>query len=99
MWEQPTHIGIGVHNRTKILSNPGIEPRSPALQVDSLPAEPQGEAPKQFSGLLNSNIVISKGLLNFSNTAVFVRDILCVGYKASFKAHALFNISPIKIIK
>ena len=25
------------------LSNPGIEPRSPALQVDSLPAEPQGK--------------------------------------------------------
>ena len=25
------------------LGNPGIEPRSPALQVDSLPAEPQGK--------------------------------------------------------
>ena len=25
------------------LPNPGIEPRSPALQVDSLPAEPQGK--------------------------------------------------------
>ena len=24
-------------------SNPGIEPRSPTLQVDSLPAEPQGK--------------------------------------------------------
>ena len=24
-------------------SNPGIKPRSPALQVDSLPAEPQGK--------------------------------------------------------
>ena len=24
-------------------SNPGIEPRSPALQADSLPAEPQGK--------------------------------------------------------
>ena len=24
------------------LPNPGIEPRSPALQVDSLPTEPQG---------------------------------------------------------
>ena len=24
------------------LSNPGIKPRSPALQADSLPAEPQG---------------------------------------------------------
>ena len=26
------------------LPNPGIEPRSPTLQVDSLPAEPQGES-------------------------------------------------------
>ena len=25
------------------LLNPGIEPRSPALQVDSLPAEPPGK--------------------------------------------------------
>ena len=25
------------------LPNPGIEPRPPALQVDSLPAEPQGK--------------------------------------------------------
>ena len=29
------------------LSNPGIEPRSPALQVDSLPAEPQGKLKAQ----------------------------------------------------
>ena len=28
------------------LPNPGIEPRSPALQVDSLPAEPQGKPDK-----------------------------------------------------
>ena len=27
------------------LSNPGIEPRSPALQVDSLPSEPQAKPP------------------------------------------------------
>ena len=26
------------------LPNPGIEPRSPSLQVDSLPAEPQGKS-------------------------------------------------------
>ena len=28
---------------TKSLSKQGIEPRSPALQVESLPAEPQGK--------------------------------------------------------
>ena len=27
------------------LPNPGIEPRSPALQVDSLPSEPPGKSP------------------------------------------------------
>ena len=27
------------------LSNPGIEPRSPALQADSLPSEPPGKPP------------------------------------------------------
>ena len=31
------------------LSNPGIEPRSPTLQVDSLPAKPQGK-PKESLG-------------------------------------------------
>ena len=29
------------------LPNPGMEPRSPALQVDSLPFEPQGKPPKK----------------------------------------------------
>ena len=32
------------------LPNPGIEPRSPALQADSLPAEPQ-EKPKAYPTL------------------------------------------------
>ena len=32
------------------LPNPGIEPKSPALRVDSLPAEPQGEAQEYWSG-------------------------------------------------
>ena len=39
-WNSPgQNTGVG------ILFNPGIEPRSSALQVDSLPAEPQ-EKPK-----------------------------------------------------
>ena len=32
------------------LPNLGIEPRSPALQADSLQAEPQGEAQEYWSG-------------------------------------------------
>ena len=33
------------------LSNPGIEPKSPTLQVDSLPAEPQGMGQGEISKL------------------------------------------------
>jgi len=36
------------------LPKPGIEPRSPALQVDSLPAEPPGKSDKKESTLLCS---------------------------------------------
>ena len=32
------------------LPNPGIEPRSPALQADSLPAEPQGKPQEYWNG-------------------------------------------------
>jgi len=34
--------------------NPGIEPRSPALQVDSLPAEPPGKPKNTEVGSLSS---------------------------------------------
>ena len=34
-------------------SNPGIEPRSPALQADSLPAEPQGKPKNTRVGSLS----------------------------------------------
>ena len=34
------------------LPNPGIEPRSPALQVDSLPAEPPGKPKNTGMGSL-----------------------------------------------
>ena len=35
------------------LPNPGIKPRSPALQADSLPAEPQGKSKKTGVGSLS----------------------------------------------
>ena len=38
------NTGVGSGSLFKgIFSNPGIEPRSPATQVDSLPAEPPGK--------------------------------------------------------
>ena len=36
-----------------ICPNPGIEPRSPALQADSLPAEPQGKPKNTGVGSLS----------------------------------------------
>ena len=40
------------------LPNPGIKPRSPALQVDSLLAEPQGKPNKYYSfSFINKNII------------------------------------------
>ena len=36
--------------------NPGIKPRSPALQVDSLPAEPQGKPKNTGAGGLNTGV-------------------------------------------
>ena len=35
------------------LLNPGIKPRSPALQVDSLPAEPQGKPKNTVVGSIS----------------------------------------------
>ena len=35
------------------LANPGMKPRSPALQVDSLPAEPQGNPKNTGVGSLS----------------------------------------------
>ena len=45
-WNSPGQItGVGSLSLTSPgdLPNPGIEPRSPSLQADSLPAEPQGK--------------------------------------------------------
>ena len=44
-WDSPgQNTGVGCHFLLKRnLPNPGVEPRSPALQADSLPAEPQGK--------------------------------------------------------
>ena len=44
------------------LPNPGIEPRSPALQADSLPAEPQGKPQKcTFNKFLGRQTLLVQG--------------------------------------
>ena len=50
------------------LPNPGIKPRSPALQADSLPAEPQGKPWKIF---FNSDS-------NVGDQKFTLRDVNCV---------------------
>ena len=43
-WNPPgQNTGVGSLSFLQGSSNPGIKPRSPTLQVDSLPAEPQGK--------------------------------------------------------
>ena len=44
--------GVAFHSPGE-LPNPGMEPRSPALQVDSLPAEPQGKPENTGVGSLS----------------------------------------------
>ena len=58
-------------------SQPGIEPRSPALQADSLPAEPQGK-PWDSKGW---SIWYSYGLLNKSS---WLWVLLCIERTVSF---------------
>ena len=43
---------------SKGLPNPGIKPRSPALQSDSLPAEPQGKPKNTGVGSLSSYLYL-----------------------------------------
>ena len=43
-WNSPgQNTGVDFFPAPGDIPNPGIEPRSPALQVDSLPAEPPGK--------------------------------------------------------
>ena len=52
----PLGQNIGVDSLSLLqenLPNPGIEPRSPKLQVDSLPAEPQGKPKNTGVGSLS----------------------------------------------
>ena len=46
-----------------IIPNPGIDPRSPALLVDSLPAEPQGKLSTSECGTSECGPYLELGLL------------------------------------
>ena len=52
-WNSPgQNTGVGSLSHLQV-SNPGIEPRSPALQADSLPAEPKGKPKNTAVGNLS----------------------------------------------
>ena len=51
-WNSPGQ-NTGVSRLSLLRGSPGIEPRSPELQVDSLPAEPQGKPKNTGVGSLS----------------------------------------------
>ena len=55
LWNSPgQNTGVGSHSLLQgDLPNPEIKPRSPTLQVDSLPAEPQGKSKNTGVGSLS----------------------------------------------
>ena len=51
-WDSPgKNTGVGCHFLLRDLPDPGIEPRSPALQADTLPSKPPGKLKKCLLGL------------------------------------------------
>ena len=52
--DQNTVVGRQTFPSPGYLPNPGIKPRTPALQTDTLPSEPPGKLPSN-SGLKNSH--------------------------------------------
>ena len=69
-WNSPgQNTGVGSHSFfLGDLSNPGIEPRSPASQVDSLPAEPPGKPRWSLRLLLNHLVQFGCSVVSDSAT-------------------------------
>ena len=69
-WNSPgQNTGVGKPlSSPGILPNPGIKPKSPASQADSLPAEPQGNPlSHRLSGLKQHTSVLSSEIQNGSH--------------------------------
>ena len=74
------------------LPNPGIEPRSPTLRTDSLPAEPQRK-PK-ITGVGNLSLLQGNFLTQESNRGLLhCRQIL---YQLSYRGSLLMSYTPIQ---
>ena len=68
------------------LPNPGIEPRSPVLQADSLPSESPGK-PAYYSFFINFNNVIAPKLLVFLKSVQNRKYLLGEGANISKNPH------------
>ena len=68
------------------LPNPGIEPRSPALQVDSLPAKPPGSVTNSpgFHGLEQQPFILSHQSTRWLGSSA---DLIVVMLPYVFKVH------------
>ena len=61
-WDSPgKNTGVGSHSLPGDPSNPGIEPRSPALQADSLLSEPPRK-PEAYKSLCDQTSSLSSHL-------------------------------------
>ena len=82
------------------IPNPGIEPRSPALQVDSLPSGPPGKP--QITGVGNLSLLQHTFLTQKSNQGLLhCRQILYqLGYRGSpaYPLHCVFSCFDIAVL-
>ena len=77
-------------SKPRDLPNPGIEPRSPALQVDSLPAEPPGKPKNTAVRILNLlQRIFPTQELNYS--LLHCRRIL---YQLSYQGSPVHRVRP-----
>ena len=76
-----------------IFPNPGIKPRSPALQADSLPSEPPGEAGRNIN-----NLRYADDTTRMAESGEELRSLLMNVKEQSGKTGLKFNIKKTKIM-
>ena len=64
-FSRPEYWSVQLFPSPGDLPNPGIEPRSPALQVDSLPSDPQGSPIQSETVIMDSIVLITPSYLCF----------------------------------
>ena len=75
--------------------NPGIEPRSPTLQVDSLPAEPQGKS--KNTGV--SSLSLLQGIFRIQGSSPGLPHFRQILYQLSHEGSSVYIITPVVICR